>query len=55
MGSSRRVGYALYGDKFSKLMTERRTQKTMSHAELEQKINAKNRSESRPAKKTKRS
>jgi antitoxin (DNA-binding transcriptional repressor) of toxin-antitoxin stability system len=42
-------------DKFWKLMTERRTQKTMSRADLEQKINAKNRSESRPAKRTKRS
>ncbi len=42
-------------DKFWKLMTERRTQKTMSRAELEQKINAKTRSTSRPAKRTKRS
>jgi prevent-host-death family protein len=42
-------------DKFWKLITERRTQKTMSRAELEQKINAKDRSASRPAKRTKRS
>ena len=41
-------------DKFWELMTERRTQKTLSRTELEQKINAKNRSESRPAKITKR-
>ncbi len=42
-------------DKFWELITERRTEKTMSRAELEQKINAKNRSESRPAKTRKRS
>jgi hypothetical protein len=42
-------------DKFWELITERRTEKTMSRAELEQKVNAENRSESRPAKTTKRS
>lgn len=41
-------------DKFWKLMTERRAQKTMSRAELEQKLNTKNRNGDRPAKKTKR-